>query len=59
MINNTIFNIAIAIIFFGLFIIGMVFSGEFELLMLIGIIGLIGFSYFVFRVVTMSKANQS
>lgn len=56
--NNTIFNMVIAIIFFGFFVIGMAFSKEFELLMLIGIIGLSGFSYFVFRIVTMSRAKQ-
>ncbi|WP_430787418.1 hypothetical protein VBD025_16400 [Virgibacillus flavescens] len=56
--NNILLNFVLAIIFFGLFITGMVFSEEYEILMLLGIIGLGGFAFFVFRVVTVSKVEN-
>lgn len=48
--NNVIFNLIGAITCFILFVIGMLFSEQIALLILIGIIGLSGFSYFTFRV---------
>ena len=43
---------------FILFIVGMLFAGQVPLLTLVGILGLSGTLYFVFRIVTVAIDNQ-
>ena len=43
---------------FILFIVGMLFAGQVPLLTLVGILGLSGTFYFVFRIVTVAIDNQ-
>ncbi|WP_156177714.1 hypothetical protein [Bacillus sp. SA1-12] len=51
-------NIVGSIFCFIMFSIGMLYAEQVPFLTLLGIVGLSGFSYFVFRMVTLAIANQ-
>jgi len=55
--RNLIFHLIGALVCFILFIIGMLFSDQFPLLILIGIFGLSGFSFLIFRIFMTVKSG--
>ena len=56
--KNILLNIVGSIFCFIMFSIGMLYAEQVPLLILLGIVGLSGFSYFVFRMVTVAVAYQ-
>lgn len=56
--KNILINIVGSISCFIMFNIGMLYAEQVPLLTLLGVVGLSGFSYFIFRMVTLSIANQ-
>ncbi|MEY9867231.1 hypothetical protein ABIE66_002610 [Peribacillus sp. B2I2] len=56
--NKDVLIIVGIILYFILFVVGMLFSEQIPLLTFVGIIGLSGMSYFVFRIVTRAIENQ-
>lgn len=51
-------NLIGGIVFFMLFVIGMVFSGKIPFLIVVGIIGLVGTSYFITRLVSTALSEM-
>jgi len=56
--KNILLNIVGSIFYFIMFSIGMLYAEQVSLLILLEIAGLSGFSYFIFRMVMLSIANQ-
>ncbi|MCT2538283.1 hypothetical protein NC661_10380 [Aquibacillus koreensis] len=57
--RTNILNVICAGIFFGLFIIGMVFAEEMKWLVSVGILGLSGFIFFIYRIVSLLKTKRT
>ncbi|MFJ5771658.1 hypothetical protein [Psychrobacillus sp. NPDC093180] len=55
--KNILLNITGSLVCFILFCVGMLYAEQVPLLILVGIVGLSGFSYFVSRIVTVMIAN--
>ena len=51
-------NLIGGLVFFGLFVIGMMFSGRIPFLIVIGIIGLVGTCYFITRLVSVALSEM-
>ncbi|GGA24499.1 hypothetical protein [Psychrobacillus lasiicapitis] len=56
--KNIFLNIIGSLLCFIMFCVGMLYAEQVPLLILVGIVGLSGFSYFVYRIVTVTIANH-
>jgi hypothetical protein len=57
--QSSIFSILGIILCFTLFVVGMLRADQISLLIIVGILGLGGMSYFVSRIVTRAMKNQN
>ncbi len=57
--KNIIFHLIGALVCFMLFVLGMIFSDQFPLMILIGILGFSGFSYLIFRIFMNIKTGTN